>query len=121
MQGLAEGEYREAAFAQFRMGQHRGMPTAIVEHVFVDFVGEQGDRPIADQGGERVQDRRASATVQLGFCGLLMMISRVRSLKARADLIPIVTKRRGRQRHAYAAAARPGARRARRHHRRDRK
>ena len=54
-----------------------------IEHVLIHLVGENRDR--AGRGSRRRArpNPRASATVQLGFCGLLMMISRVRSLKAR--------------------------------------
>ena len=104
MQRLAEGKHREAALAQFRVRQHRCMAAAVEEHVLVHLVGEHGDRPVADQAASASRSSRV-ATVQLGFCGLLMMMSRVRSLKARRTWSQSKRKAGRRERNAHASAA----------------
>jgi hypothetical protein len=55
VQRLAEGKYREAALAQFRVREHRCVASAVEQHVLVHFIGEHADGPVANQGRERVQ------------------------------------------------------------------
>ena len=87
------------------MRQHGRMAPAIVEHVLVHLVGEEGNRPVADQRGERIQ------VIAIGHRA-------ARVLRAIDDdqpgavaqhpphMVPIEAKRGRRQRDAHAAAAR---------------
>ncbi len=79
VQGLAKREHHEGAWRQFGMRQHRVMLAPVIHDVLVDLIGQHQDVPITDQGRERIQIR-AVATVQLGLCGELMMIRRVRGV-----------------------------------------
>jgi hypothetical protein len=110
VQGLAERIDREAALAKLRVIDDRLMLAAIVLHVLVDFVGEDGDGPIPGQCRERVQIGGAGD----GAGGVVRIVDddepRPRA-HGGPHAIPVVSEIRRRQWNVDAAPARQADRR----------